>query len=135
MGKISTSHDSKTWQRSEWYENTTDPVHEGLYEVKVSSKHPITIQAWENQKWQEKMPSVFSWRGLTKRQYESLPFELFFPPVIEEEEKPVPCYSCGEPHFENDKDLNFWSGQYICPDCGEGWVMAEDRDNLEEDQE
>ena len=135
MGKISKSKDPQTWQRTEWYDRPLVPVHDGLYEVQISSTHPITIQTWENGRWQSKMPPFFHWRGLTKRQYQSLPIELFFPTNIEEEDKPVPCYSCGKPHFENDKDLHFWSGQYVCPDCGQGWIMADARDEIEEDDE
>ena len=48
----------------------------------------------------------------------------------------VPCFSCGETYTE--ADLVEMSGQYICPSCGEGWVMPEDRpqesDSLVEDK-
>jgi Zn finger protein HypA/HybF involved in hydrogenase expression len=45
---------------------------------------------------------------------------------IEEEEEQVDCYSCGIPHKES--ELPEMSGQYICPTCGEGWIMAFQRE-------
>ena len=44
----------------------------------------------------------------------------------EEADEAVPCYSCDEPHRES--DLVEMSGQYICPSCGEGWVMMDSRE-------
>jgi hypothetical protein len=43
-----------------------------------------------------------------------------------EEEEQVDCFSCGVPHKES--DLPEMSGQYICPTCGEGWIMAFQRE-------
>lgn len=43
-----------------------------------------------------------------------------------EEQESVPCYSCDTPYKES--ELEFLGGQYICPNCGEGWVMPEDRE-------
>jgi hypothetical protein len=41
-------------------------------------------------------------------------------------EEEVPCFSCGAMHKES--ELPELSGQYHCPDCHEGWVMMEGRD-------
>ena len=49
------------------------------------------------------------------------------------EEEPVECYSCGEEHLES--ELPEMSGQYICPSCGEGWVLKELREETEFDTE
>jgi ribosomal protein S27AE len=54
-----------------------------------------------------------------KREFDSLMTDI--------EEEPVPCFSCGEPHMES--ELPEMSGQYICPSCGEGWVMSDARDD------
>jgi hypothetical protein len=43
------------------------------------------------------------------------------------EEEEVDCFSCGEMHLES--DLIEMSGQYVCPDCGEGWVMKDQRED------
>lgn len=42
------------------------------------------------------------------------------------QEEAVPCYSCGQPHLES--ELVEMSGQYICPSCGEGWILKEFRE-------
>ena len=47
------------------------------------------------------------------------------------EEESVDCYSCETPHKES--ELLEMSGQYICPTCGEGWIMADQRDEDEDD--
>jgi predicted RNA-binding Zn-ribbon protein involved in translation (DUF1610 family) len=47
----------------------------------------------------------------------------------EEEEETVDCYSCETPHKES--ELPEMSGQYICPTCGEGWIMADQREEEE----
>jgi len=41
-------------------------------------------------------------------------------------EEEVPCFSCGAMHKES--DLPELSGQYHCPDCHEGWVMMDSRE-------
>jgi predicted RNA-binding Zn-ribbon protein involved in translation (DUF1610 family) len=41
-------------------------------------------------------------------------------------EEEVPCFSCGAMHKES--DLPELSGQYHCPDCHEGWVMMDQRE-------
>jgi Zn finger protein HypA/HybF involved in hydrogenase expression len=41
-------------------------------------------------------------------------------------EEEVPCFSCGAMHKES--ELPEMSGQYHCPDCHEGWVMMESRE-------
>ena len=43
-----------------------------------------------------------------------------------EEEEEVPCFSCGAMHKES--ELPELSGQYHCPDCNEGWVMMDQRE-------
>ena len=43
----------------------------------------------------------------------------------ENEEEAVPCYSCEAEYKES--ELITMEGQYICPSCGEGWVMPDDR--------
>lgn len=48
-------------------------------------------------------------------------------------EEPVPCYSCGAMHKES--ELPELSGQYHCPDCHQGWVMMEGRDEEPVDEE
>ena len=53
-----------------------------------------------------------------------------------EREEAVPCFSCGAMHKES--ELPELSGQYHCPDCHEGWVMMdmrEDEDDEEYDEE
>ena len=45
-------------------------------------------------------------------------------------EEEVPCFSCGEMHKES--ELPELSGQYHCPDCHEGWVMMDMREEDEE---
>jgi len=46
-------------------------------------------------------------------------------------EEEVPCFSCGAMHKES--ELPELSGQYHCPDCHEGWVMMDMREEDEED--
>jgi len=41
-------------------------------------------------------------------------------------EEEVPCFSCGAMHKES--ELPELSGQYHCPDCHEGWVMMDIRE-------
>jgi len=48
-------------------------------------------------------------------------------------EEEVPCYSCGAMHKES--DLPELSGQYHCPDCHQGWVMMEFREEEPVDEE
>jgi len=43
-----------------------------------------------------------------------------------EAEEEVPCFSCGAMHKES--ELPELSGQYHCPDCHEGWVMMDMRE-------
>jgi len=50
-----------------------------------------------------------------------------------DEEEEVPCYSCGAMHKES--ELPEMSGQYHCPDCHEGWVMMESREDEISDEE
>jgi predicted RNA-binding Zn-ribbon protein involved in translation (DUF1610 family) len=50
----------------------------------------------------------------------------------EDEEESVDCYSCGVPHKES--ELPEMSSQYICPTCGDGWIMADQRDEEPVDQ-
>ena len=45
----------------------------------------------------------------------------------EEEEEEVPCYSCGAMHKESELPEIKESG-YYCPDCNEGWVMMDSRE-------
>jgi predicted RNA-binding Zn-ribbon protein involved in translation (DUF1610 family) len=51
-----------------------------------------------------------------------------FDSLLYEDEK-VNCFSCSAMHFES--DLIEMSGQYVCPSCGEGWVMKEFREDTE----
>ena len=44
-------------------------------------------------------------------------------------EEAVPCFSCGAMHKES--ELPELSGQYHCPDCHEGWVMMDMREDDE----
>lgn len=46
-----------------------------------------------------------------------------------EMEETVPCFSCGLPHKES--DLPELNGQLYCPDCNEGWVMKDNRGDVE----
>ena len=41
-------------------------------------------------------------------------------------EEAVPCFSCGAEHKES--ELPELNGQLFCPDCNEGWVMMEGRE-------
>lgn len=43
------------------------------------------------------------------------------------EEKSVDCFTCGEPALES--ELETMDGQFVCPHCGDGWILSEDRDN------
>jgi predicted RNA-binding Zn-ribbon protein involved in translation (DUF1610 family) len=45
-----------------------------------------------------------------------------------DDEKAVPCYSCGMMHKESELPEIKESG-YYCPDCGEGWVMMDSRED------
>jgi Zn finger protein HypA/HybF involved in hydrogenase expression len=45
--------------------------------------------------------------------------------MFSDDEEPIPCFSCNTPYKES--ELEYLGGQYICPNCGEGWVMLEDR--------
>ena len=45
----------------------------------------------------------------------------------EDEEELVPCFSCGAKHKES--ELPEMSGQLVCPSCGEGWVMMDQRED------
>ena len=118
-----------------WLEGQTSPVNDGFYEIQQPNTKTITLVRWADGKWHALIPSIFYWRGLTERQFIKL--GGYFSQIYDEEPEPtpVPCYSCGEKHFENDKDLLFLSGQYICPDCGEGWVMADQRTEDEDEIE
>ena len=46
-------------------------------------------------------------------------------------EEAVPCFSCGAMHKES--ELPELSGQYHCPDCHEGWVMMDMREEEQVD--
>jgi Zn finger protein HypA/HybF involved in hydrogenase expression len=46
-------------------------------------------------------------------------------------EEAVPCFSCGALHKES--ELPELSGQYHCPDCHEGWVMMDSREQDDDD--
>jgi glutaredoxin-related protein len=46
-------------------------------------------------------------------------------------EEAVPCFSCGAMHKES--ELPELSGQYHCPDCHEGWVMMDMREDDDEE--
>ena len=45
-------------------------------------------------------------------------------------EQSVACFSCGAEHLES--ELPELDGQLHCPDCKEGWVMLEDREEAKE---
>ena len=45
-------------------------------------------------------------------------------------EEEVPCFSCGTMHKES--ELPELNGQLFCPDCNEGWVMMDSRDEDDE---
>ena len=47
-----------------------------------------------------------------------------------QKELKVPCFSCTTMHKES--ELIEMSGQLICPSCGEGWVMLDQRDSYVE---
>jgi len=49
------------------------------------------------------------------------------------DDEEVPCFSCETPYKES--ELEFLGGQYICPNCGEGWVMKDDRNEDSKDDE
>jgi formylmethanofuran dehydrogenase subunit E len=83
---------------------------------------------------QEEIPSeIDDMFGLSERkqEWESENEEDDTVDFFNEEE--VECFSCGELHLES--ELPEMSGQLICPSCGEGWVMADMRDDDEEDEE
>lgn len=50
-----------------------------------------------------------------------------------DEEEEVPCFSCGAMHKES--ELPEMSGQYHCPDCNEGWIMMDMREDAEVDED
>jgi len=45
-------------------------------------------------------------------------------------EQAVACFSCGEKHLES--ELPELNGQLYCPDCREGWIMMDQREEAEE---
>jgi hypothetical protein len=49
--------------------------------------------------------------------------------MIEGPTTEVPCFSCGAEHKES--ELPELNGQLFCPDCHEGWVMMDNREELE----
>jgi len=49
-------------------------------------------------------------------------------------EEPVPCFSCGAMHKESELPEIKESG-YYCPDCNDGWVMMDSREEEEVDEE
>jgi len=51
-----------------------------------------------------------------------------------EAEEAVPCYSCGAMHKESELPEIKESG-YYCPDCREGWVMMDSREEEPVDEE
>ena len=52
---------------------------------------------------------------------------------VADAEEEVPCFSCGAMHKES--ELPEMSGQLFCPDCNEGWVMMDSRDDFMSDEE
>jgi predicted RNA-binding Zn-ribbon protein involved in translation (DUF1610 family) len=63
--------------------------------------------------------------------------EEFEDALENDDELPVSCYSCNALHLES--ELLEMDGQYVCPSCGEGWVMKDDRtldegDDMDEDK-
>ena len=48
-----------------------------------------------------------------------------------DDELPVPCFSCNALHLET--ELDDLGGQYHCPSCGEGWVMKDMRDTEDDE--
>ncbi|CAB4133231.1 hypothetical protein UFOVP257_88 [uncultured Caudovirales phage] len=56
--------------------------------------------------------------------------QALFEQELEFEEEQVECFSCGALHLES--ELPEMSGQYICPSCGEGWVMKDQREESDE---
>ena len=112
------------WERTEWYPAKFEPIRLGMYEVKTKSwPYPHKIE-WDGDGWNTGDNEVTEWRGITEEQYMSSAFDVLTE-LLHDMQK-VPCYSCAARYSEN--ELITMEGQYICPSCGEGWVMPDDRE-------
>jgi hypothetical protein len=133
MVKARIISNSQTLERTDWFSSFIDPFRNGNYEILQNDNPTINTAKWENGSWSPKVLKPFRWRGITPRQHNLLIVEKYQLIKIEDNQ-PVPCFSCGKKHYENENDLLCWSGQYVCPDCGEGWIMFEDRWEIEEEE-
>ena len=61
-----------------------------------------------------------------KEEHEQKEREARWAQEAKDSEEEVPCYSCGAMHKES--ELPELSGQLHCPDCHEGWVMMDMRE-------
>jgi hypothetical protein len=132
-----------------WFPKKINPVREGNYMVKTAGKNSYTYQAkWTGEKWTNSWSDdevkIKEWQGLAidpdleeaPTPPEMSPEELIL--ALEELDKAleelsleiekVPCLSCGEEYSEH--MLFEMDGQYVCPSCGEGWVMLDNREEL-----
>jgi formylmethanofuran dehydrogenase subunit E len=109
-----------------------------VYNVKTAGKNSYTHTAkWTGSRWisswQEDEPAteeikIKEWQGIA---YD--PDEHFLRDELEqivaeftESVLPVACVSCGEIHYE--AELPELNGQLYCPDCKEGWIMLDQRE-------
>ena len=132
MNKMIITSNYKSLKRSNWFSNSIDPVRNGYYEILFEKSSTIEIAKWKFAKWDMYSSMPFKWRGITESQYYLLSSADQM--SIDYENMPlVPCYSCDKEHYEHDGDLLFMSGGYVCPDCGMGWIMLEDREDIPEE--
>ena len=132
MKKIIIISNHQSLKRSDWLSNSIDPVRNGYYEILFEKSSIVEIAKWKFGKWDIYSSIPFKWRGITERQYHRLSI-LEKMSIDHESIPPVPCFICDKEHYESDDDLLFGGGQYFCPDCGEGWVMLEDREEMPEE--
>jgi hypothetical protein len=132
MSKTIIVSNHHSFNRSDWFSNSIDPVRSGYYEILFKNSSIIGTAKWKFGKWNMYSTMPFKWRGITERQYHRLS-TVDQMSIDYESIPPVPCFSCDKEHYENDDDLLLMSGEYICPDCGMGWIMLEDREDIPEE--
>ena len=120
------------WTGSKWVSSYVDPEDfDTTDEVKIKewqglAADPDADVVWDPAAELDKIVSDFTFeQGVAEleRIVEELGKEIGA-------EQPVACFSCGEEHFES--DLPELDGQLHCPDCKEGWVMMDQREEAEE---
>jgi hypothetical protein len=138
-----TNMDDIVYEMTAWFPKKLNPAYPGVYNIKTAGKNSWTHQAkWTGSRWisswGEDVPEteetkIKEWQGLAQD-----PDDEIWDPVAElekivqefdqlvEGDEDVPCHSCGAEHKES--QLPELNGQLFCPDCKEGWVMADNRE-------